>query len=302
MIWFVVYGALGVGLVIFAVFLVRGIHEHASAGQRLPLSDYVAVAGALLNIVVLVIAVISLHVAITTYQDAKRSGEEQTKALQSSRDALSGVAQSLDKQAGTLERSRQALDVSVTTAVAQEKLLSESVANSRKQLGMLQAQWARELEQPDIHAFLVYPQNPSIIVQNISKIKPVRTGLYQIFLLDLDRPKGTRLSLVENAATPVDFIEPSGRFLPAGLNLMPAPGDPQPVKGDRLFGYLSIGCADCKTHRSYWVFMRYQEEGRYCEGKGMEYPFFRLTPENVEGYVSAFLRRSDLVEMPKQLE
>jgi hypothetical protein len=302
MIWLFVYGALGIGLVLFAVFLFRGIRAHSTEGQRLSVSDYVAVAGAALNIALLIIAVGSLHVAITTYQDARRSGEDQTKALESSRNALAVVAQSLDKQGETLEKSRQALDASVTTAVAQQKLLSEGVANSRKQLGVLEAEWARELEQPDIHAVLVYPQSPAIIVQNASKVKPVRAGLYQIFLLNLDRPQGVRLSLVENVATPVDFIEPSGQFLPSSLNLVPAPGGPQPLKGDRLFGYLSIGCAECKAHRAYWVFMKYQEEGRYCEAKGVDYPFYKLTPENVENYVSEFLRRSDLVEMPRELK
>jgi len=302
MIWVFVYGALGIGLAVFVVFLFQGVRAHSAERQRLPLSDYVAVVGAVLNIVLLVIAVGSLHVAVTTYQDAKHSGEEQTKSLQSSRDALEGVARSLDKQGGTLEKSRQALDASAATAVAQQKLLSQSVANSRKQLGVLQAQWARELEQPDIHALLIYPQSPAIIVQNTSKIKPVRAGLYQIILFNLDRPQGTQLSLVENVATPVDFIEPAGSFLPANLNLVPVPGGPQPVKGDRLFGYLSIGCAECKVHRAYWVFMKYQEDGRYCEAKGMDYPFYKLTTANVEGYVSEFLKRSDLVEMPKQLD
>lgn len=301
-IWWFVYGAIGLGLVAFMFFFVGRIRSNLASGQRLPLSDYVAVVGAALNIVFLVIAVISLRVAVTTYDDAKRSGDEQTKVLQASRDALAGVAQSLDKQENTLEKSRQALDSSVKSAIAQQDLLFQGVANSRQQLRLLKEQWARELEQPDIQAALVYPQSPSIIVRNASKVKPIRTALYQIILFNVDKPQGKRFPIVETTATTVDFIPPEDQYLPAQLALIPAPGDPPPVKGDRLFGYLSISCADCKKHRAYWVFMRYQEEGWYCEGKGPDYPFWQLGPDNIEGYVSEFLRRPDLTKMPKPLE
>jgi hypothetical protein len=142
---------------------------HSAGGARVHFSDYLNVAGTALNILVLAIAVISLNVAVTTYQEAKRSGEDPTKALQSSRDALAGVAQSLNRQGDTLEKSRQAPDSSVETAVAQQKLLSQSVANSKEQLGILQAEWARELEQPDVPIALLYTHELSVAVSNTGK-------------------------------------------------------------------------------------------------------------------------------------
>ncbi len=148
---------LGRGVAIFLIVFARRVRAHLSNERVLSLSDYTAIAATALNIVLLVLAVGSLHVAITTYSDAKRSGEEQTRilagqaqTLQSSQSALDGVSQTLGKQKDILEKSKQALDLSVVSAVAQQKLLTESVSSSRKQLEILQAQWARELEQADV--------------------------------------------------------------------------------------------------------------------------------------------------------
>jgi hypothetical protein len=298
----VICGVLGLGLTAFLVLLVAKIRAHIRQANGLSLADYVAVASAALNVVLLVIAVAALYVAITTYIDAKRSGEDQAKVLEASRKALVSVEQSVFKQGDTLEKSREALDSSSATAVAQQRLLAQSVSNSSQQLRLLQQQWARELEQPDIQAILVYPNEPSIILRNVSKVKPVRTALYQIVLFNVDKPVGNRLALVSTVATSVDFIPPEDRYLPTRLSLMPAAGDPAPVKGDRLFGYLSVSCADCKKHRAYWVLMKYEEDGWYCEAKGQDYPFWKLGPDNAEGYVSQFLKRPDLTPMPRTLE
>src|SRR2546422_5896094 len=130
MLWlWVFYGFLGIGVLAFAFHFLRTIRTHISSGQGFSLSDYLALAGTALNVVLLLVAVVALHVAVSTYRDAKRSGEEQGKALQASRDALADVTKMLDKQENTLEASRKALDSSVTAAVAQQNLLSEGVEN-----------------------------------------------------------------------------------------------------------------------------------------------------------------------------
>jgi hypothetical protein len=88
----VAYGVVGIGLIVLKVLFPMRVRF----------------LGDVLNIFLLVIATISLHVAITAYQDAKRSGEEQTKALTASRKALAGVRESLDKQELTVRRDKPA--------------------------------------------------------------------------------------------------------------------------------------------------------------------------------------------------
>lgn len=302
MFWlWIAYGLLAVGIILFGILFVRKLRRHLR-GEALSLSDYVAIAGTVLNIVILLLAVGSLHVAITTYVDAKNSGEEQAKtlkqqetSLQASRDALDKVVTNLGQQSKILDASRAALDSSVKTALAQQKLLTESVENSRKQLQILQAEWSRELEQPDIEGILVSAENPALVLRNISKVKPVKNGLYQLILLNLDHWQGSHFALAETTATPIDFVAPDDQYLPAVLHIIAPPGDPAPVKGDRLFGYLSMHCAECKSHKVYWVYLKYQEQGWYVKANGTEYPIYELKPGNIDSLISAFLARHDLV-------
>jgi hypothetical protein len=275
MLWFAVYCVLGIGLVVFVVLLIKGIRAHLEEGQRLPLSDYVAVAGAALNVALLVIAVGSLHVAITTYQEAERSGKEQTRALQLSRDALSGVSQTLDKQAVTLEKSRQALESSVTTAVAQQKLLSQSVANSKKQLGILQAEWTRELEQPDVHLALFYTDEFSVAVSNAGK-KIARDTFYQGMFWNLSRPQNGMFQFASAKGDEVKYIRPGGGFAPTVLQWHYGhygSDSPPPQEGDKLFGYMTVQCPDCVQERLYWIFFAVGGDGIYREGRWGEYSF-----------------------------
>jgi hypothetical protein len=197
-----------------------------------------------------------------------------------------------------LEKSRQALDSSVSTAIAQQQLLSQSVANSKTQLGILKAQWARELERPDVHAALCFPERLSVQLSNSSRVKPVRDGLYQLIMFNIDRPYSRNFQLVQTASTPLGTIPPSFSYLPSNLNILLDPAEDL-TKGNRLFGYLSISCAECVTPRTYWALIKYGEEGWYREIKaGEKYPFPQLTPANIEGYVSDFLKHKDLIQMP----
>jgi hypothetical protein len=300
MIWWLAYGAIGLGLVAFMFLFVGRIRSDLASGQRLPLSDYVAVVGAALNVVFLVIAVISLHVAVTTYNDAKRSGDEQTKVLQASRDALAGVAQSLDKQEDTLEKSRQALDSSVESAIAQQDLLSESVRNSKEQLGILRSQWVRELEQPDASASFYYPQEPSIQLFNRSAIKPARDANYQLIALNLNKVKDRVFQLVQTATTSAGTLFPKASYIPTKLNLLRNPDQPL-SKGDRIFGYLIIDCPDCKQRRAYWFLIRFEEDGWYREmvPPFKSYLLDKITPESADATVDDFMKNTDLIRIPK---
>jgi cell division protein FtsL len=299
-----VYLVLAVALVLFLYFFARRVRLHSTA-DRLSLGDYVSIVATVLNVILLVVAVVSLHVAVDAYLDAKGSGkkqeerlDQQQRVLEGSRQALDAVVQGLSRQQNTLEKARDALDSSVRTAIAQQRLLGQSVANSEQQLHILKAQWERELEQPDIHAQLLYPQAPAVVLSNSSKVKPVRQGLYELIMFNIDRPRNAdSFQIVETVATPIDFIPPEGSYLPTMLNLHLDPNEPL-AKGNRLFGYLSISCADCATRRAYWILIKWGEAGWYREAKNDGYPFFKLKPNNIEVYVSDFLSRKDLLSIP----
>ena len=295
MTWFWVYGAVGLGLVAFACLFVGRVRAHLASGQRLPLSDYVAVTGAVLNIVVLVIAIISVHVAITTYEDAARSGAEQTRVLRASRDALAGVIQSLDKQEETLEKSRHVLDSSVTTAVAQQNLLFQSVANSRKQLAILQAQWARELEQPDVHLALLYTDDLSAQVMNRGK-KVARDTLYQGIFWKLNKPRPAAFEWANAKPTEVKYIRPGGGFAPTELQWNFGNGATSLLSGDRLFGYMTVQCPDCLQERLYWIYFEVSGEGFYREGHWDEYSF---AAEDAANSAEKLLSSKGLIRLTK---
>jgi len=188
---------------------------------------------------------------------------------------------------------------------AQQELLQQSVETSRNQLAVLDAQWKRELEQPDIHAVLLYPAKPSVIVMNKSSIKPVKNGLYQLIMLNINRWLGDRYQLVQTKATQVDSIRPDGSYLPSSLELILDPNEPL-KNGDRLYGYLSISCPECIAHRMYWVLIKYGEDGWYAELSKTDSEYSpkalaNLNPSIIDGYIGSFLSREDLVAMPKRL-
>jgi chromosome segregation ATPase len=117
-----------------------------------------------MNLVSLVVAIISINIALNSYQAAQESGRQQQQTLDASKEALSSVVGALKKQEGIIDDSRQTLRQSIDIMTEQQKLLQQSVETSRNQLAVLDAQWKRQLEQPDIHAVLVYPTKPAVIV------------------------------------------------------------------------------------------------------------------------------------------
>lgn len=289
------------GIVVFLCLHVR----RQNRPGKLSLSDKTNIVATVVNIVLLVLAVVSIHIALKSYQTAQKSGAQQQGTLDASKDALSSVVGALKEQQGTLNDSRLALKQSVDIITEQKKLLQQSVQTSRNQLAVLDAQWKRQLEQPDIHAVPVYPAKPAIIVMNKSKIKPVRDGLYQLIAVNIDRWLGDRYQSVSNRATKVDSIRPDGSYLPSTLELIPDPNQPL-EKGNRLYGYLSVSCPDCIAHRLYWVLIKYGEEGWYAELSKTDQEYSlkalgNLNPSTVDGHISSFLSRQDLNVMPKRL-
>lgn len=208
----------------------------------------------------------------------------------------------LKEQQGTLDDSRLALKQSVDIITAQKNLLQQSVQTSRNQLAVLDAQWKRELERPDIHAILVYPDNPAVGIRNDSKVKPIRDGKWQFFSNNIDRWSGNGYQMVQHVTETVDPIRPMGSLIPKFLSLRLDPSEPL-EKGNRLYGYLYVGCPDCITSRMYWVLIKYKERGWFVEVPPNDPQYClpslqKLTPLTVEEHVDRFLARKDLIEIP----
>lgn len=278
-------------------------NQHKTAG--LSLADKTNIIATVVNLVMLILAVVSIQIAVESYKDAQESGSQQQQTLNASKEALLFVVEALKDQKETLEDSHRALKQSVDIIAAQQTLLEQSVEISRNQLAVLDAQWKRQLEQPDIHALLVYPVMPSVIVMNKSKIKPVKDGLYQLITLNIDRWLGNRYQSVSTVATNVDAIRPDGSYLPSRLEFILDPNQPL-EKGNRLYGYLSVSCPDCIAHRLYWVLIKYGEEGWYAELPKFDEELSlvslgKLTPSTVEGHVNQFLSRKGLHAIPTKL-
>lgn len=292
-------------MIVLGRILLREIGRQHRQNKRLSLADITNIVITIVNIVLLVLAVVSLHIAVKSYLDAQESGSQQLQALNASKSSLSSVLEALKKQQGTLDDSRHALEQSVKIITAQENLLQQSVQTSRKQLAVLDAQWKRQLEQPDIHAVLVLPNDLSVGIINKSKIKPLKDGHYQLNTINIDRWLGDRYQLVGTRGTDVMPLPPGGSMLPTNLALHLDPD--QPIeKGNRLYGYLTVSCPDCITARVYWVLIKYGEEGYYAElsKDDKEYSLgalLRFTPSTVEDHVKHFLSRKDLIVMPTRL-
>jgi hypothetical protein len=145
----IVYLLLIVFIGSFAAFVYLHIRNQ-SKKQELSLSDKTNIVMIFVNLVFLILAVVSIHIAVKSYQAAQESGKQQQQTLDASKDSLSSVVVALKKQQETLEDSRQALRQSVSIIAEQQVLLQQSVKTSRNQLAVLDAQWKRQLEQTDI--------------------------------------------------------------------------------------------------------------------------------------------------------
>lgn len=123
------------GIVVFLYLHIRS----GKRPQKLALSDKTNIVATIVNLVMLVLATVSIHVALTSYQAAQESGTQQQRTLDASKVALSSVVETLKRQQESLNDSRLALQRSVDIITAQKVLLEQSVKTSRNQLAALDA-------------------------------------------------------------------------------------------------------------------------------------------------------------------
>lgn len=276
------------------VFVVRQVRNKRMKNlSDMGISDHVAL---LVNLILLGTAVIALQISLSAYNDAHKSGDEQLRALAAARQA---IVETGGQQVAELNSARAALNSVVDIAGKQRTLLEGNLKTSAAQLSIIRQQQARELAQPDVDATIVNPTGLGVIVHNTSKIKVARDVKYQVILKNLDHPYLTTFQIVSGTLQEVDYIRPDGNYLPTTLQFISSPASPAVENGNRLFGYLTVQCPDCKRMRVYWILWRYGVDGWYHEGTPTEYPMlYGLDQQTAAVVVQIFMKHPSLTSIP----
>ena len=227
------------------------------------------------NVIFLVVALVSLGIAFTSYIEAQRTRNEQAQSNQAQQRALDSSTEALEAAADSLGQVKKTLDRTLTYTRAQFTVITE--------------QLRLQLERPDLKANLVYPGKLSIIVENLSKTKTAREVIYESRFWNLDNVYGDRLQFVSSPASSMENIPPERGKGPYPLKLSVSESQVPLKIGDRLFGYVSVRCDECIQMPNYWVFLRFGQEGWFLEGNRSAYPFLEMTPENADSIVASFL-------------
>jgi hypothetical protein len=271
--------AIYVALAAFVIgisFLFLGVlRKKRRSLQELSLSDLTNVASLFVNVVVLILAVVSLKIALSSYHDAQEGGK---------------------KQQDTLDASRTALEASVVIANKQQELLKKSLEASQSQFSLIQDQWRRELERPDVALLLLYPQQLSVLIVNVSPDKVARQIMYEARFWNMTNVMQGSFQFVGSVVRSVEYIRPKGAIGPNPLEFHPSSG-PGLKAGDRLFGYLTVQCPDCARLRTYWASYEVGGEGFYKEGKWNDFPFVQFNPGIAESVVSRFRSQKRLLRI-----
>lgn len=114
---------------------------------------------------------------------------------------------------------------------------------------------------PQVALRFVYPKSPLLVVVNqstvIARSIALAFALWNMDLPDRDNP----LPIPTNT---FDWIKPHAESGPEDLFGIPSVA--QLLKpGDRLFGSVSVGCAECARGRTYVVYIVWGESGWYSE-------------------------------------
>jgi hypothetical protein len=103
-------------------------------GDAWNLRDVVQVAGIVLNIVALAIAVNAIQVAVTTYKDNKEAGQKQKEELELSRKALEAAVTTAEAQQAILREQQALLESSVSVSKAQLNLIADQTHQEEQRL------------------------------------------------------------------------------------------------------------------------------------------------------------------------
>ena len=108
-------------------------------------------------------------------------------------------------------------------------------------------------QKPEVTAKFVQATSPGLIVLNNSQVV-VRDPSCSVNMWNFSRTPPISLPTY-NQPNPGQFIKPGAGLLLATLDNPSM--KPQITAGDRLFGFVSVDCPECKTARFYWLFVIY---------------------------------------------
>jgi len=115
------------------VFLLKNRFE-PSGLEAWTIRDVVQLAGVILNIVALAIAVGAIQVAINSYKENKESGQKQQVELDSSRKALEAVVETAQAQQVVMKEQQTQLQTSLLMSKAQLDLIEEQTHREGERL------------------------------------------------------------------------------------------------------------------------------------------------------------------------
>jgi hypothetical protein len=139
---------------------------------------------------------------------------------------------------------------------------------------------------PDISAAIVYPQEIALLIYNRSNAA-AKDPTALIALWDLDN--------LEEHPNPLQIPGYSGKdgFITArGGYLVPlALAGHENVKsqlkrGDRIFGFITVGCPDCREAKAYWVYAVHGLGGWYAQSEKGKAPAMNAIARNIKDIAS----------------
>ncbi len=119
--------------VLLIVFLLKNRFE-PSGLEAWTIRDVVQLAGIILNIVALAIAVGAIQVAVSTFKENKESGQKQQAELDGSRKALEAVVETAQAQQVVLKEQQAQLQTSLLMSKAQLDLIEEQTHREGERL------------------------------------------------------------------------------------------------------------------------------------------------------------------------
>lgn len=245
------------------------------------------------SLTLLIIALLSLSVAVSAILEARKTAEEQYNATLIQQRILNDSRKSLESVGKTSEVQQALLKENLETSGKQQQVLQKSLVVLEKQLEIIREQQRLALERPDARLLVLYPQALSVVVTNASSIKAARDVLHEARFFNLSQPSGERLTYFGSRVKKTEYVRPKGAMGPFPLEFRPVPKE-----GDQVFGFITVQCPDCVQLRRYWIYLVVGSEGWYAEGEWGDYPFYeQFTSDNAEKVVSRFLTRDDLVKI-----
>ena len=116
-------------------------------------------------------------------------------------------------------------------------------------------------EKPDISIRLVYPSAPAVYFINSSNVI-LRDYKYWFAIVDLTKSQPAKMDALQIPSENGDWIRAREKAGPMDIFSRVAPFL---QAGDRLTGYIGVGCPNCKKTRLFWVDIRWQDGGWYAE-------------------------------------